>query len=339
MFVRPSTRDDLAALERLAAMTGAGFTSLNPDRKLLTERLEVSARSFAGEFDDPRQAHYLFLLEDDSGNVAGVCGIKAAVGLKKPFYSYRVGLEVNAARDLGIFNQLRTLYLCSDYTGCAEIGSLFLASEYRRRHIGRLLSRSRFLFMAEFAQRLPEKVIAEMRGVSDADGHSPFWDGLGRHFLSMEFTQADYLSGGADNSFIAELMPRHPIYVRLLSQAARNTIGQVHEDTAAARRILEREGFRYQNYVDIFDAGPTLEVRVQDIRSVRDSFRATVRMDDAAMRNEADQYLLSNTRFADFRTTIAAAAIGPGDGEVALPVATCDRLRVAAGDSVRLVRL
>lgn len=339
MIIRPSTPDDLAALQRLATMTGAGFTSLNPDPDLLTERLHSSARSFAGDFEDPRKAHYLFLLEDDdTGQVVGVCGIKAAVGLSKPFYSYRVGLEVNAAKDLDILTRLQTLYLCSDYTGCAEIGSLFLAPDYRRRHIGRLLSKSRFLFVAEFADRLPDKVIAEMRGVSDEAGHSPFWESLGRHFLAMEFTQADYLSGRRDNSFIAELMPRHPIYVLLLSQAARDTIGQVHKDTTAARRILEVEGFRYQNYVDIFDAGPTLETLVRDIRSVRTSRRASVRAGDTPSSAATELFLVSNTRLGDFRCTAAELAVDETDGEITLPPEVRNRLQVEAGDSVRLVK-
>src|SRR5699024_6008328 len=218
--------------------SGAGFTSLSPDEKLLRKRLAHSAASFADAVPTPEDAHYLFALEDsENGRLAGVCGILAATGRVNPFYSYRVGLVVNASKKLNIYNQIRTLYLCNDYTGCAEIGSLFLDPEYRGHRAGRLLSRSRFLFMAEFRERFPEKVIAEMRGVSDGSGYSPFWENLGSHFLTMEFTQADYLAGGEDNSFIAELMPRHPIYVPMLSPQARACIASVHKDTVAARRI------------------------------------------------------------------------------------------------------
>ncbi|UNB77908.1 arginine N-succinyltransferase [Escherichia coli] len=37
-------------------------------------------------------------------------------------------------------------------------------------------------------------------------------------------------------------------------------MGQVHAQTAPARAVLEKERFRYRNYIDIFDGGPTLEV-------------------------------------------------------------------------------
>jgi arginine N-succinyltransferase len=57
---------------------------------------------------------------------------------------------------------------------------------------------------------------------------------------------------------VAELMPRHPVYVNLLPER-RAAIGEVHDDTQPARVLLEQEGFRYEGYVDIFDAGPTLE--------------------------------------------------------------------------------
>lgn len=334
MLIRPATLDDLPALERLAAMTGAGFTSLNPDRKLLTERLEHSAHSFAHGHENPQDAHYLFALEDpENGQMAGVCGIKAAVGLDTPFYSYRVGLEVNAYPKLNIYQRLRTLYLCNDYTGCAEIGSLFLAPEYRGKANGRLLSKCRFLFLAEFADLFPERVIAEMRGVSDENGRSPVWESLGKHFLSMEFTQADYLSGSGEHAFIAELMPRHPIYLSLLSPEARACVGQVHRDTIAARRILEKEGFRFQNYVDIFDAGPTLEVHLGDIRTVRDSRRAAVAAGEPAPQGE--WHLIANTHRERFRCT--RAPLPPAvDGQVALPASVRAALEVDTGEPVRI---
>ena len=336
-FLRPSRPDDLPTLKRLAGMTGAGFTSLNPDDVLLAARLDLSARSFADALDEQADAHYFFGLEDsETGRLAGVCGILAATGRENPFYSYRVGLEVNAAKELNIFNKVQTLYLCGDYTGSAEIGSLFLDPDYRRRRVGTLLSRSRFLFLAEFRERFPDKVIAEMRGVSDENGHSPFWESLGEHFLAMDFTQADYLSGRDDNSFIAELMPRHPIYVPLLTPAAQDCIGRVHRDTTAARRILEGEGFRYQNYVDIFDAGPTLEGLIDDIRSVRHSRRLTAHV-QAETPAGAEPYLLCNTRLAEFRCAIGQ--VEPDADAVCLDRDTARSLCIEDGAPVRLCPL
>src|SRR5207244_11992184 len=141
----------------------------------------------------------------------------------------------------------------------------------RRGSNGALLSKSRLLFIAEFADRFAPKVIAELRGRLEPDGLSPFWEGLGRHFFAMEYSTADYLTGIGQKAFIAELMPKHPVYVNLLPAAARDAIGVVHVDAAPARAMLEQEGFRYERYVDIFDAGPTVECFRETIDAIRRS--------------------------------------------------------------------
>ncbi|MEI8634482.1 arginine N-succinyltransferase [Vibrio sp. PP-XX7] len=87
----------------------------------------------------------------------------------------------------------------------------------------------------------------------------------------------NYLTGIGQKSFIAELMPKHPLYVDFLSEEARDVIGQVHPDTIPARKILESEGMRYEGYVDIFDAGPTLEAYIQDLRVFRKARRWPIR--------------------------------------------------------------
>ena len=89
-----------------------------------------------------------------------------------------------------------------------------------------------------------------MRGMSDEEGRSPFWESLGRHFFKMEFSQADYLTGVGNKAFIAELMPKFPLYTCFLSEEARGVIGRVHPNTEPALAMLKAEGFSYQGYVD-----------------------------------------------------------------------------------------
>ena len=105
----------------------------------------------------------------------------------------------------------------------------------------------------------------------DETGYSPFWESLGERFFSMEFSRADYLCGTGQKAFIAELMPKHPIYTHFLTPEAQAVIGEVHPQTAPARAVLEKEGFRYRNYVDIFDGGPTLECDIDRVRAIRKS--------------------------------------------------------------------
>jgi arginine N-succinyltransferase len=178
---------------------------------------------------------------------------------------------VHCSKELNVFSRMDTLYLSNDLTGCAELCSLFLHPDYRHGINGKLLSKSRFMFMAQFPHLFPEHVIAEMRGFQRSDGRSPFWDSLGNHFFKMEFSRADDLTSLGKKSFIAELMPRHPLYVAYLPAEAQQVIGHVHSDTEPARRLLEQEGMHYEGYVDIFDAGPVLQARVSELRALRDS--------------------------------------------------------------------
>ena len=168
-----------------------------------------------------------------------------------------------------VYTVAPTLFLANDHTGHTELCSLFLDQAYRHGQNGPLLAKSRLLFIAEFADRFAPKVIAELRGRLDADGKSPFWEGLGRHFFAMEYSAADYLTGIGQKSFVAELMPQPPGVREPAAGIGARGIGAVHDDTAPARAMLEQEGFRYEGYVDIFDAGPTVECFRDNIHAVR----------------------------------------------------------------------
>jgi arginine N-succinyltransferase len=155
-----------------------------------------------------------------------------------------VGTLVHASKELNVYNALPTLFLSNDHTGSSELCTLFLDPAWRKEGNGYLLSKSRFMFMAAFRDHFNDKVVAEMRGVIDETGFSPFWKSLGERFFSMEFSRADYLCGTGQKAFIAELMPKHPIYTHFLSEEAQAVIGEVHPQTAPARAVLEKEGFR-----------------------------------------------------------------------------------------------
>jgi arginine N-succinyltransferase len=332
-IVRPIETGDLAALVELARGAGIGVTTLPPDEGRLARRIGVSQDAFAGRLERAR-ANYLFVLEDPaSGRIAGTSGIAAAVGLEEPWYNYRVGTLVTSSREIGVHRQMQTLFLTNDLTGVTELCSLFLHPAYRRDANGALLSKARFLYLAEFPDRFTAKVIAELRGVADGEGRSPFWDSLGRHFFDMEFSRADYLSGVGNKSFIAELMPQYPVYTSMLSDAARAAIGEVHEHTRPARALLEAEGFSYQGYVDIFDAGPAVECALASIRAVRES---TVCEAVAGDPGEGPLHLVSNRDERAFRVLLAPGALD-ANGRFVLADADLEALGCAPGSPVRLV--
>jgi arginine N-succinyltransferase len=341
-FVRPIGRDDLPAVLALSERTGSGLTTLPANQERLGSRIERSIASFAGTAARADEC-YMFVLVDSNRaeRVVGISAIEAAVGLTEPWYNYYVNTLVHASRTLGVYTAVPTLFLANDHTGNSELCSLFLDHEFRQAKNGPLVAKSRLLFIAEFAERFAPKVIAELRGRLDGDGRSPFWEGLGRHFFAMEYSTADYLTGIGQKSFIAELMPRHPVYVNLLPQDARDVIGAVHDDTRPARTMLEQEGFRYEGYVDIFDAGPTVECFRDNIDALRRSITPAVTIGEGNPVPDSltDDifWLVSNRRFVDFRAIVTMAPRRV-DRFPLLPHAA-HALGVGEGDTVRAVQL
>lgn len=337
MVIRPIRADDYPALYDIAVESGHGFTSLPVNDELLMRKISRSEQSFSKKVCCPGDEGYLFVLEDtETGEICGTSALEAAVGLDDAFYHYHLGKVVHSSRSLGVYKTVDILTLCNDYTGVSELCTLFLREKRREKHNGRLLSKMRFLFLAEFAQRFSERIIAEMRGVSNADGSSPFWQWLQEHFFNVDFPTADYLTGIGQKVFIAELMPKYPIYVSLLSKQAQAVIGQVHEKTKPALALLQAEGFSHRGYVDIFDAGPTVEARVEHIRSVRNSRRLQVLIGEV---NQGQPYLISNTQLETFRATWLALDINEHSEQVTIPAAVAEALRVVDGDWVRVSRI
>ena len=333
--IRPIRSSDIDALLQMAQSAGAGFTSLPPVREFLQKKIDLSEQSFAAEVDEPGHQRYMFVLEDvTTGRVGGCCAVEAACGLDEPFYNYHVGLTVHASHELQVYKRMPTLYLSNDYTGTSVLVSLYLSPDFRGGGAGRLLSKCRFAFMAQFSRRFAPKIIAEMRGVSDKHGRSPFWEGLGRHFFSIDYDRAEHVVGMGNKAFIAELMPKHPIYTLLLPLEAQTVLGKVHPDTAPALHLLEQEGFRYQGYIDIFDGGPTVEAPLADIRSVRRSHEVTAKI---GVGKGGGTHLVSNTELAGFRC--ALAELSPHSDSVELDADLAAAIGVEAGAPVRIAAL
>jgi len=335
MVIRPVEMDDLDNIVALAGKTGTGLTTLPHSRVHLKEKIDNSLKAFDKTEGEPLDECYLFVLEEtQTGEVVGTSGIVAAVGTTQPFYTYKMNTEVHYSKSMDIYRKLNFLTLTNDFTGASEICTLFLSPDFRGGGNGILLSKSRFLFMAQFPKRFGDPVVAEMRGVSDASGHSPFWECVGRHFFGVDFDVADKENGEGNNQFIAELMPHHPVYVPMLSQAAQAVLGEVHPQTKPAVQMLLAEGFRKTGYVDIFDGGPTIESPVSEVRTVKESFELEITIGEVASRGVTNA-MVSNTRLKSFRACLAK--LSPPEGNIiTISQELADALLIENGDIIRV---
>lgn len=330
-LIRPILESDLPVLIKIVQQLGPGFTSLPNDLAFLEKRVSRSIESFSEKIEKPER-FYLFVLESiKDKKIIGTSAIQSDVAHPWPFYNYRLSKLAQYSQVLNRSQESQILHLVSDYQGSAEIGGLFLDPSYRGSGGGSFLSRSRFLFIAEFPDLFPDTLIAEMRGICDQAGHSPFWDAVGRPFFGMDFSEADLLRATKGNLFISELMPKYAVYVALLPQSAREVIGQVHEKAKPALHVLEKEGFQFRHYVDILNAGPTVEVAKKDLRTLKESHLRVIA--GCKKLTTQEQWMLCNRKM-DYRATIGSIEL-TDSGEVFIEEDTAEVLKVSVGDTIR----
>jgi arginine N-succinyltransferase len=275
---------------------------------------------------------FMMVLENtETGQIRGTCQIFSQVGTEWPFYSYRISTLSQTSKALGRTFRAEMLTLVTDFDGCSEVGGLFLHPQERAGGLGMLLARSRYMFMKLHRQRFAGKVIAELRGVIDEAGASPFWDAIAGRFFGMTFQEADEFNAVHGTQFIADLMPKTPIYTAMLPESARSVMGVPHPSGRAAMKMLEREGFSYDCYIDIFDGGPTMVAQTDQIRTVRESREATI----GAVTTEpgAQSMLLASGRLSGFAACYGDVSQNP-DGTISIDARAAEMLALSPGDTV-----
>lgn len=339
LVVRPARRGDLEGLFRLAQAAGSGMTNLQPDQVVLAERLVATEAALLSEDFRARGVPIFFVVERVGAAAAaepivGTACIFPRIGVEWPFYSYRLTRQAQTHKALRKTVAHDMLILANDFDGGAEVGGLFIDAAARGAAAGRLMARSRYLFLAEHRDWFGRQVISDMRGYQDETGGWPVWEGLGREFYNMDFDEADRMNAVLGNQFIADLAPKHPIYASLLPKAAREALGRPHNDGRRAMALLLEEGFRYEGYVDIFDGGPTLFANIDDLRAVRESRRVQVTAIGSDV--ESADRLVSTGSAAGFRAARGRLAIGIDDG-AELDAGLAMALGITVGDWVRHV--
>jgi arginine N-succinyltransferase len=331
--VRAARKSDLRAFYNLAKLTGGGFTNLPAEKSTLEAKLERSAKGFARDDDAPGDDLYVFVLESVADHqIIGTCQVFGSVGTESPFYSYLMSTLTQRSAELGRTFRNQTLTLTTDLEGASEVGGLFLHPQKRAGGLGMLLARSRYLFIKMHRQRFGDTVLAELRGVMDEAGNAPFWDALGGRFFGMSFPEADEFNAVHGTQFIADLFPKTPIYVSMLPESARAVIGQPHPTGRAALKMLEHEGFVWDSYIDVFDGGPTVTARTDDIRTIRECGKATLADEPAEY---GKTMMIASGHLADFAACYGKVA-DCGGGKVAIDSAAREMLGVEPGATLWL---
>ncbi|MET4896521.1 arginine N-succinyltransferase [Sphingomonadaceae bacterium jetA1] len=331
IVLRAAGGHDLSALYDMARTTGGGFVNLPPDEAKLGQRLAAADAAFARDTDSFGVDRFLFVLENSATRaIHGTCQIFSHIGTDAPFYSYRIDRHGADHGVLGRSVDHTTLTICTDHAGCSEVGGLFLRADARAGGAGTLLARSRYLFIAMHRRRFADRTIAELRGVVDDAGEAPFWDGIAARFFGMGFAAADAFNAEHGTHVLAGLMPTTPVLLAMLPESARAVLGVPHPSGRPALRLLEKEGFRHDHYVDLFDGGPTVTAATDDIATIRTARSAVVRAvghSDTAMPSIA-----AAGRLAGFRACFAQ--IAAQDDGVLLDPDAAHRLGVGIGDPI-----
>lgn len=333
--VRPATSRDIEVVHQLATQALPGVFSLPADHARLSLKIESSLSALSSDVNYPGEEDYFFVLENlATGEVVGCAGIQATCGYRKPFYSFRHETFIHASPGLNISNKIHVLALSHDLGESSLLRSFQVASPFLNTSAAELLSLSRLLFVANHPARFSNRLIAEIVGISDAAGHSPFWEAVGLHFYGMDYQEAERLHANDDRAYLAELLPHYPLYVNLLPDAAQHAIGQVHPGATRPYEILLEQGFEAERYVDVYDAGPTLAAEQHQIMSIRNSDLCRVHITDRPAVGDTC-LLVANLSVSDFRVVMLDARARE-DGVVVLSQHEANALGCRCEDFVRI---
>lgn len=332
IIVRTGKESDIEGVLALAERAYPGMTTLPPDREVLGKKLLASVQSVEKDVEVPADENYFLVMEDtDKDMIVGTAAIIACLGSGDEFYSYKLNKVTHSCKELDKKISCETLNLSNHFEGFSEVATLYLHPDYRKSGVGKMLARSRYMFMAQFRSRFPESVMADLRGSFDERGRSPFWNAVGQHFFEMDFAEADLYGAVNGNQFIADLMPKQPIYVNLLPESAQAAIGQPNDKGKAALRMLKNEGFRWNGHVDIFDAAPSVDTKIDDVVTVKESRHAEL---IGLSEYEGDETAIIASSDVD-KFCLCLSTIAVEKGGVLMPRDTTKVLGLEIGDQVR----
>jgi arginine N-succinyltransferase len=342
--IRDVQRSDLAALQKLARELNT--VNLPDDERELLRILDWSARSFDARVKNPFQREYVFVLEEPrSERVVGASLIIAQHGTRDaPHVFFDVYEKEHYSANVDRHFRHRVLSIGYNFDGPTEIGGLVVDSGYRGgpEKPGKQLSYVRFLYIAMHPSRFRDRVLVELLPKLEEDRRSPLWEALGRKFTGLSYQEADRLSR-QNKEFIQQLFPPGEIYATLFTQKIQDAIGEVGPETAGAKQMLTKIGFRYDERIDPFDGGPHYSAATRDVEPIRRYRRARLSDEDLAadaepVPGDIEPRLIGLERPQGRNRFRAVRALCEfRDAEVRLPPAARDALGARPGDRLHTI--
>ncbi len=329
-LIRAIQENDLTSLMDLAKQFN--LLNLPSDKTTLSQKIDRSLKSFAGELPQ-EEAEYLFVIEDtDSKTVVGSSLILAKHGTEKvPHYYFKILKKDHFSQDLGLGFIHQVLRFKTDSDGPTEIGGLLIDRNYRQRleKLGKQISLVRFLYMGLYPERFEKRVLCELTPPLTEEGRSEFWEALGRRFTGLPYQEADILSQN-HKEFIQSLFPPDDIYMCLLSSKARLVMGRVGEATRPAQYLLESIGFKYLEEIDPFDGGPHYGAETQQILPIKMGQHLTVA--EFSQPRFGPLYLVTSKKSKNFQAVMTPVDIR--ENGVAIPPKMSQLLNIKLNDTV-----
>lgn len=301
-IIRRAKVDDADTMLKMAKMVH--FINLPPDREIIVQKIIHSRNSFlkacgsnqplepepeptlvadtgSGEIKlvglgqgTAQSDLFMFVMEEcETSQPVGTSQVVARMGgPDNPNMRYKLEKREFFSESLQTGTTHMVARFDLDYSGPTEIGGLIIQPSFRGhpRRLGRALSLIRFHFIGLHRPAFSERILAEMMAPITADGDNLLWDYFGRRFIPLSYDEADRFCQYS-REFIHTLLPKEDIFLSLLPPAARAVVGQVGTETIPARKMLEKLGFEYHNYVDPFDGGPHLEARTDEIDIIKNT--------------------------------------------------------------------
>jgi arginine N-succinyltransferase len=164
------------------------------------------------------------------------------------------------------------------------------------------------------------------------DSNTLFWEFFGRRFINLSYSEADAFCQHS-KEFMLSLLPKEEIYLSTLPAEARNLVGKVGNDTAPAKAMLEKQGFRYHDRCDPFDGGPYLEAQVDEIPLVRETRRVVLAAGESGTGGTGFVSCAADTKLG-FRAVRSPYALE--GGRILLPASAAAAIGAREGSAVGL---